>query len=890
MKHAGPPSIFPGAGALLPLIVALLFAVTIIVLVLGVLLYSLLGNTNLNVNSGVPVKPENETLERNTTDSIALTENLAYAPHNLPFLDDTLPFVGRENDVRNVTNIIVLYKVSIVGISGSPAFGKSTLAIHIGYKVAEKGITVGYINADEDDLLSEVSEGIGTREMLTTESVRPYFGKKEETMEDTKLKGTPKRWEEVKRWAAKLNGRALLVLDNCDNPLEEQDGELFKKIVTEIWKAGEGRLQLVITSQKKISFVNINFLPYPIKKLSLQSSVSLLKKMVEGVDVAMSDEQAEVIGNLSDGCPLALRIIGTELRSPETGVTEMIHDLTFEIIKVISDHSLQNVSRFQAIMNVAYRRLGGGMQYCAQQVSFFPGSFDHQAGQKLLDNGFLCMLVLVQRSLLDRYWTSYGDNSEKRYQLHKLIQKFFLAKYIEENDNSTSFVLWDSFNRSLQNFYSDYVTRYVEGEKTEWQELKFRAEAHNTRLAMAVTIKTLSSVMPSLSVPVVYGYYRRMVPMNSLTFMRVYYMLNDKERLCDILTTEVCSAVYADLFYQYYIRECKEDHHNCTLFKCEHVIHASNLLFNIGNIPVDEPNTRSFLKLFHRYIWMCKFVFMSRVQPCVFATLIAIHLLLHIVRWRKFQQLMHVFFCTLLSACLALSSYIHYSIPCVLGILEAFSAFYGHKFSIIYLLRMKYVCLCLLLLSSPPLPFVIGYITFVVLLIYVHHGPVVRSWSSSQALHSILYSNSEHRILLLCIYTVAIVDSVNSSINQNCIIEYVVAAYLVLLTLCITTFNMFPPLRIFGFKIQHLYSFTHVCFILIPKVLSHSLWQSPIPVELLHPIPWFYTVPFDSDLCYIPLSVVTFGLLAVMLLDCLNFLYLYWLTCRTLYMSDVAIL
>ena len=281
------------------------------------------------------------------------------------------------------------------------------------------------------------------------------------------------------------------------------------------------------------------------------------------------------------------------------------------------------------------------------KFSFFPGSFDHEAGNKLLDNGFLCILVLVKRSLLDRYLSSYGDN-ENRYRLHKLIQKFFLAKYIEENTNSTSFWSWNSFNNSFQNFYSNYVSEYVEGKRTEWDEMKFRAEAHNTQVAMAITIKEQSSVVLSLEVAVVYGYYRRMVPMNSMTFQRVYYMLNDQEQLCDTLTMEVCSAVYADLLYQYYVHECKEEHHNCTLFKCEHVIHASKLLFNIGNIRVDDPSTRSFLSLFHRYIWICKFVFMWHAQPYVFGTLIAIHLLLHFVRWRKIQQSMHVLFCTLL--------------------------------------------------------------------------------------------------------------------------------------------------------------------------------------------------------------------------------------------------
>lgn len=111
-----------------------------------------------------------------------------------------------------------------------------------------------------------------------------------------------------------------------------------------------------------------------------------------------------------------------------------------------------------------------------------------------------------------------------------------MEKYIEENANSTFLWSWNSFNNSFRNFYSDYVSRYVEGEKTEWHERKFRAEAHNTQVAMAITIMEPSSVILSLEVVVVYGYYRRMVPMNSMTFQRVYYMLNDQEQLCHTLT------------------------------------------------------------------------------------------------------------------------------------------------------------------------------------------------------------------------------------------------------------------------------------------------------------------------------------------------------------------
>ena len=395
-------------------------------LAVTLLLYSYCGSVDVWLSPAIPVKPETEALEMNdSVVSIELPQNLRYAPHNLPFLDPTIPFVGREGDVRNVTDIIVWNRVSVVGISGSPAFGKSTLAIHIGYEVVKNHIMVGYINADEDDLFSEVSEGIGTREMLTMEGLRLYFGRKEEIVTGGNPQSMPKRWEEVKRWAAGLKVRALLVLDNCDTAFEEQGGELFKKVVREIWEAGRGRLQLIITSQKAVAFANINFLPYPIRKLSLQASVTLLKRMVEGFGVEMSDEQAKTIGNLTDGCPLALRIIGTELRSPKMGVPEMIHALTTEILTVISDHPYPNLSRFQAIMNVAYNRLSAGEQLCAQQVSFFPGSFDSQAGVDILggsgDNklyGMKCISTLVYRSLLDYYWTKYGNNVEERYVLH----------------------------------------------------------------------------------------------------------------------------------------------------------------------------------------------------------------------------------------------------------------------------------------------------------------------------------------------------------------------------------------------------------------------------------------------------------------------------------------
>ena len=67
------------------------------------------------------------------------------APNDLPHLPG--PFVGRDEDVNNVTNILFSAHsvVQMVNIVGLPAVVKSTLAIHIGYEMASRVVAVRYI-------------------------------------------------------------------------------------------------------------------------------------------------------------------------------------------------------------------------------------------------------------------------------------------------------------------------------------------------------------------------------------------------------------------------------------------------------------------------------------------------------------------------------------------------------------------------------------------------------------------------------------------------------------------------------------------------------------------------------------------------------------------------
>ena len=89
------------------------------------------------------------------------------APNNLPHLSGL--FIGRDKDVQHFTHLLRFAKQSrtkMVHIFGLPAVGKSTLAVHVGYEMARRGVAVRYINMDETHIFKS-HEHIVTEFMMS---------------------------------------------------------------------------------------------------------------------------------------------------------------------------------------------------------------------------------------------------------------------------------------------------------------------------------------------------------------------------------------------------------------------------------------------------------------------------------------------------------------------------------------------------------------------------------------------------------------------------------------------------------------------------------------------------------------------------------------------------
>ena len=127
--------------------------------------------------------------------------------------------------------------------TGSPGFGKSTLAIHVGHVITEKGgIAVHYVD------LYEVQDMTTLIEKFTF----LVLGEKRQSSEYLFM------------WASKLRVPTLIIFDNCDELLHKHKDpfqNLMKKLVRQ-----SQFLKVVLTAKQMTSFL-VSFRNFTLREL-----------------------------------------------------------------------------------------------------------------------------------------------------------------------------------------------------------------------------------------------------------------------------------------------------------------------------------------------------------------------------------------------------------------------------------------------------------------------------------------------------------------------------------------------------------------------------------------------------------------------------------------------
>ena len=328
----------------------------------------------------------------------------------LPSVEDQV-FVGREKELKDIVRKLSS-STRIISITGSPGFGKSSLAMHAGYRSEVLGITVYYVDLSQVSDMKSLQEAL--REAVSGED-RQYH-------------------PSFSEWLKQLTNKSLLIMDNCDLILHEQK-DIVQNYLKSVTKQSS-HLKILLTAQQVTSFIG-SFWSLSVKPLTLRDAMMVLQSISSKITSEFAKKLAKLVGEV----PLALQVVGTLLKEQTSEV--LYNKLKEDLITTLSPAELPPDERVATTLNISYHYLNFKFQVCGRILANFPGSFYFEPAHDILkhfgesrhplpgpwehSDTQQCLDVLRRRSLLSVNWHRHT------FSFHQLIRNFF--KYNQERED-----------------------------------------------------------------------------------------------------------------------------------------------------------------------------------------------------------------------------------------------------------------------------------------------------------------------------------------------------------------------------------------------------------------------------------------------------------------------
>ena len=561
--------------------------------------------------------PTHDLVDEHATGSHHRPEDI---PSDLPKLSG--PFVGREEQVNEIVRYLKSESVNIVSIYGPPAFGKSTLAIHVGYKMVESGFPVRYIDMTETNFAPFALSKESWKKLLT-HSLAVYIVTIAGTKLDEHELPLYENWAELLKWAKLIETHTILLLDNCDKILHERREE-FHNVIKLMQQFSQSKMKIIITSQERIKFLEASY-AFSVSELSPSASVQLLQELahahgVNQVTTAEGKELASLVGN----CPLALKVTAMLLREHSNNASVLVRKFKRALLPTISDQGLPQQHRFTALMDLAYNFLDETTRICSHYINLFPGSFDSDAADHILKlcqvpSGNECLLTLLWRSLVEEY----VHGNDIRFKIHKLIKTYFIEKLASTPRKVDPKLLKNVFNNSFRMHYSEYVASFaqqiINGPVHAVMEHKFKSEAHNVQFLLQILLDNpLRSEF--VAGTLAFAYHMKMLPDDHTVYIKIFYTLSQRNTfhfICKVLGKKCCATVYISVLRNLYLSASKNEPQNCKVFSCDQVYAMSRQIEELWPMCGNTSEATAVKSLIDRDYLVCSTEYFFTAGLCI---------------------------------------------------------------------------------------------------------------------------------------------------------------------------------------------------------------------------------------------------------------------------------
>jgi len=367
--------------------------------------------------------------------------------HNLPLL--TNRFVGRENEINSLSEMIANPAQRLINITGLGGVGKTRLALEIAQHqvgVFQQGVFVillRNINSFEG-FLSEI--GIVLSIIFSDQT-----NKQQQVLDYCR------------------NKHLLMLLDNLDELSMQKEVQLF----LETWVKECNHVQILVTSRNKVKIEDE--IVFQLDGLDFQSVNKTSDHLQQLPDAALlfaqrvqtiqrkfeiTDENNQTILKLCklvEGHPLAIELVaGSICGKVEQKIEETIEQGMGAFISAITSRQ-QHHQTLSAVFEMSWVRLTLHEQSTLARIAIFKGGFEEEPVKEIFGINSHRLTSLLDKSLL-------RVSFQGRYDLHEIVRQFAEQKLMESGE-------WESAVGSLSDYYLQFLNIQAQNFETGEQSV-----------------------------------------------------------------------------------------------------------------------------------------------------------------------------------------------------------------------------------------------------------------------------------------------------------------------------------------------------------------------------------------------------------------------------------
>ncbi len=340
-----------------------------------------------------------------------------------------------------------------MSLHGGPGFGKSALAVEVSHRLCDDHNMVV--------IFSDMTTASTINEMILRLCLDVGID----------LEDDPKT--SLIRWLRNNDDGVIIVMDGIDELLEQRND--WYGFIRLLLKSSKKHCQIITTSRTKYEIPDISTANVPVREMDENSSLALLKALLEKCSPDLDDEFLRKLAQLCGNIPLAMCIAASRVQDFKDH-KKLLEHLENKPLETLQD-SKSNQFVYKAI-NMSYEKLTDEQKRSLVRLAVFKGNFSEEAVQAVIEKDDLetnnILKELVARSLLTKF-------SEGRYSIHNLIRHFL--KQVNDKEIETANNLMVEYYLKL--CHTSTITSYSkDGFKKEREILK--REAHNIENVLTI--------------------------------------------------------------------------------------------------------------------------------------------------------------------------------------------------------------------------------------------------------------------------------------------------------------------------------------------------------------------------------------------------------------------